>query len=129
MNDVPPICCRPPKVPPPVPVLIRPRPSALILPFMVNAMTGVAPTTSEVFAGRDDDVANATAAMRAAVRRTRLELAAEVPLPAAVEAGIAAVTWWGWSSRFLRFEDTIFPASFCIFGQIKIGKLKTAMYK
>ena len=61
-------------------------------------MTGVGPTTSEVFAGRDDVVAKATAAMRAAVRRTRLELAAEVPLPAAVEAGIAAVTWWGWSS-------------------------------
>jgi hypothetical protein len=96
---------------------------------MVNAMTGVGPTTSEVFAERDDDVAKATAAMRAAVRRTRLELAAEVPAPAAVGAGIAAVTWWGWSSRFLMFEDTIFPASFCIFGQTKIEKLKTAMYK
>ena len=113
MNDVPPNFRRPPKAPLPVLglVLIRYRPCALILPFMVNAKTGVGPTTSEVFAGRDDDATKATAAMRAAVRRTRLELAAEVPVPAAAEAGIAAVTWWGWFSRYLRFEDTIFFAS------------------
>jgi len=79
---------------------------------MVKAMTGVGPTTSEVFTGKDDDVARAMTDTRAAVRRTRLELVVEeVPVPA--EAGIAA-TWWGWFSRFLGFEVTILPSYFRI---------------
>ena len=64
----------------------------LILPFVEKAITGAGP--SEVFAGRNDEVATATADIRAAVRRPRLELAPdEVPEAAAavevVEAGIA----------------------------------------
>ena len=96
MNEVAPTS-RPPKAPPPLFMprfIIRPRPllGVLILPLAEKAITGAGP--SKVFAGRDDEVARATADTRAAVRRARLEVAAdEVPeAAAAVGVGIA-VTW------------------------------------
>ena len=72
--------------------IIRPRPllGVLILPLAEKAITGAGP--SKVFAGRDDEVARATADTRAAVRRATLEIAPDEVPETAAEAGIA-VTW------------------------------------
>lgn len=89
--------------------IIRPRPllDVLILPFVEKAITDAGP--SEVFAGKNDEVARATADTRAAVRRATLEVAPdEVPeAAAAAEAGIA-VTWCpGRSALLQEYDETM----------------------
>lgn len=78
-----------------------------ILPFVEKAITDAGP--SEVFAGKNDEVARATADTRAAVRRATLEVAPdEVPeAAAAAEAGIA-VTWCpGRSALLQEYDETM----------------------
>ena len=83
---------------------------------MEKAITGAGPT-SEVFAGREDEVARATADTRAAVRRVMLELAPDVVPEAAPEAGIA-VTCWARSFGPQKSADTILIRNLWIKKQI-----------
>ena len=107
---------RPPKAPPLLFMprfIIRPRPllDVLILPFVEKAMTGAGP--SEVFAGRNDEVAKATADTRAVVRRATLEVAPDEVLEAAAaaEAGIAVTCCPGRSAFSQGSEESILISS------------------
>ena len=107
---------RPPKAPPLLFMprfIIRPRPllDVLILPFVENAMTGAGP--SEVFAGRNDEVARATADTRAAVRRATLEIAPDEVPETAAEAGIA-VTWCPGPSALLQGSEESILTSYVL---------------